>query len=81
MADNAAAKKPGFIEKAKRFFRDIKGEVKKVVWPGKSQIINNTGIVIVVVLISSVFIGCFDTIMTFLIKLFLSILTGTPLSF
>ena len=80
MAD-AVQKKPGFIARVKRVFRDIKGETKKIVWPTKSQIINNTGIVIVVVLISSVFIGCFDTIMTFLIKLFLSILTGTPLSF
>ena len=49
MADSAAQKKPGFIARAKKFFKDIKGETKKVVWPDKKQIVNNTGIVIVMV--------------------------------
>ena len=72
MADNAAAKKPGFIEKAKRFFRDIKGEVKKVVWPGKSQIINNTIIVLVVMVIAAVVVGCLDIVASTLVRLFVN---------
>lgn len=47
MADSAAQKKPGFIDRVKRFFRDIKGEVKKIVWPSKKQVINNTVIVVI----------------------------------
>jgi preprotein translocase subunit SecE len=39
-------KKPGFFAKASRFFREMKAESKKVVWPSKKQIINNTGIVL-----------------------------------
>lgn len=74
MADNAVSKKPGFIAKAKRFFRDVKGEFKKIVWPGKNQIINNTIIVIVVVAISAIFVGGFDILVSYLIKLFLSLL-------
>lgn len=41
--------KVGFFGSIKNFFggfgkrfRDIKGEMKKIVWPTKSQIINNT---------------------------------------
>ena len=54
MADSAAQKKPGFIDRVKRFFRDIKGEVKKIVWPSKKQVINNTVIVVIMVVISAI---------------------------
>lgn len=74
MSDSTAQKKPGFIARVKRFFKDIKGEMKKIVWPAKSQIINNTGIVILVVVISAIFVGCFDIITSYLIKFFLSLL-------
>ncbi|MEM1485006.1 preprotein translocase subunit SecE [Oscillospiraceae bacterium PP1C4] len=74
MADSAVQKKPGFIARVKRFWKDIKGETKKVVWPAKSQIINNTGIVIMVVVAASIFVGCFDIITSYLIKFFLSLL-------
>ncbi len=74
MADSAVQKKPGFIARVKRFYKDIKGEFKKIVWPSKAQIINNTSIVIIVVLISALFVGCFDIVTSYLIKFFLSLL-------
>ena len=36
MADTE--KKPGFFARISRSFRDMKGEMKKVVWPSKKQI-------------------------------------------
>ena len=69
-----AQKKPGLIERVKRFFRDVKGECKKVVWPSKKQTMNNTGIVIVVMVISAAFVGCLDIVTSQLIKLFLNLL-------
>lgn len=55
-----------------KFFRDLKGEFKKIVWPSKKQIINNTVIVIVAIIV----IGCFIWVLDFglgaLIKLFLA---------
>lgn len=68
MADSAAQKKPGFIQRVKRFFKDISGETKKIVWPSKENVRNNTAIVLVVVALSAVFVGCFDFIVTFLIR-------------
>ena len=35
----------------KRFWKDFKAELKRVIWPTKKQIVNNTAIVIAIVLI------------------------------
>ena len=48
--------------KAKKWFRDMKGELKKVIWPTKKQMVNNTTVALVVMLISAIFIWGFDQI-------------------
>ena len=75
MADQTEKKK-GFFASVKervfefgRFFRDIKSEMKKVVWPGKKQIINNTIVVLVVVAIAGVVTLALDTGFITLLKL------------
>ena len=45
-----------------RFFKEIKSELKKVTWPTGKQVVNNTAIVIAVVVIVGVVIAIFDTI-------------------
>lgn len=47
-------KKPNRIAK---WFKDLKSEFKKVVWPTKQTVINNTAIVLGVVLASTIFVG------------------------
>ena len=69
MADE---KKVGFAAKISRFFKDLRGEMKKISWPGKKQIINNTGVVIAVVVAASVVVGGFDYLLNLLIGLFLA---------
>ncbi len=61
--NNKEEKKPGIFSGLKRSVSDLRGELKKVVWPSKSQVINNTGIVLAMVLLSSVVIGVFDLIL------------------
>lgn len=68
MADE---KKVSFAAKISRFFKDLKGEMKKIVWPSKKQIINNTGVVIAVVVACSIAVGGFDYLLNLLIGLFL----------
>lgn len=70
MANENIAKKPSFIARVGRFFKDISGELKKVVWPSKKQVINNTIVVIVVVIISSIGISLIDYFFGLIIKLF-----------
>jgi preprotein translocase subunit SecE len=51
------SKKPNRIVK---WFKDLKSEFKKVVWPTKKQVFNNTFVVIATVVISSAFVGILD---------------------
>lgn len=71
MADE---KKPGFFKRIAsritRFFKDTKSEIKKVVWPNKKTVINNTGVVIVVLATFSICIGLIDFIFNALVGLF-----------
>lgn len=57
-AKPAEKKKQG--NRVARYFREMKSELKKVVWPTRKQTINNTGIVILCVLIIGVFVWVFD---------------------
>ncbi len=50
---------------AKGFINGVKGELKKVVWPTKKQLMNNTVMVIGLVVILSAIILGFDMIMEF----------------
>ena len=43
-----------------KWFRGMKSELKKVVWPTWSQVLNNTLVVIVVSVIFAVIIGLID---------------------
>ena len=60
----------GFFGRIGRSVRDMRGEMKKVVWPSKKQVFNNTGIVLAFMLLSAVVIGGFDAIMSLLLGLF-----------
>jgi preprotein translocase subunit SecE len=66
MADTE--KKPGFFARISRSFRDMKGELKKVVWPSKKQILNNTGVVLIALAISAIFIGGLDSILGLIVR-------------
>lgn len=62
----AEAKKENFFVRAgkriSRWFREMKSELKKVVWPTKSQMLNNTLIVLACVLVIGIFIVIFDQV-------------------
>lgn len=34
-----------------RFFKDLKGEIKKIVWPGRQMVIKSTGVVLASILV------------------------------
>jgi preprotein translocase subunit SecE len=48
-------------EKVKKFFKDFKGEWKKVTWPSGKTVLNHSLVVIVVVLVFGLIIFGFDT--------------------
>lgn len=64
-------KEPGIIEKSQAFLREVKAELKKVVWPAKNQTVASTVVVIVLVIIVSSFLGLFDLGLKGLIRMVL----------
>ena len=52
--------KPGFFARAGKWFKEMKSELKKVVWPTSKQTINNTVIVIVCCILVGICIWLFD---------------------
>jgi len=59
------------IGKANEFLTNVKAELKKVTWPSKKDTYASTMVVIVLVLISAVFLGGVDIILSRLIRLIL----------
>ena len=56
------AKKKKKQSKIVKWFRDMKAELKKVTWPSKKQLINNSAVVIVVEIAAAIVLWVFDTI-------------------
>ena len=50
---------------AKGFFKDMKSELKKVVWPTTRQVINNTLLVVVSVIIVSLVVLGIDLVLEY----------------
>ena len=44
------------------FLREVKGEMKKVIWPSWSQTVNNTLVVIAFILVVAIFLAIIDTL-------------------
>lgn len=73
MSDKAAEAKVGIFRRigsrVSRWFREMRSELKKVVWPTPKQLTNNTIIVIVAVLLVGLVIAGVDTLFIFALDL------------
>lgn len=50
------------------FVKNVKSEMKKVVWPTRKQVLNNTGLVILLVVAVAAIVLSFDMIISVLDK-------------
>lgn len=66
-------KKSRFIPAIKKFFRDFKGEFKKIIWPTKQTIVRNTAATLAMCAVIGLFVSLFDLGLSALIKLLLSL--------
>lgn len=57
------------FERIKVFFSDVKVEVKKVVYPGRDELIGSTWVVIVTVMVIAFFLGIIDVGLSKLVKI------------
>lgn len=60
--------KIGFFAKIGKWFREMRSELKKVVWPSRKQLTNNTLVSLAVMLVSAVGIWVFDELAQLLVK-------------
>ncbi len=52
----------------KKFLREVKAELKKVSWPTKPELVSNTGIVFVTVLVICTLIWAIDSVFNEVLK-------------
>ena len=68
-----AQQKKKLTERVATWFRGMKSELKKVVWPTKKQTINNSLVVLAMVVASGIVIWAFDYVASSLVKLLISL--------
>ena len=59
----------------RKFFRDLVAEVKKVVWPSKKQLLNNTVVVLVMCVISGIALFAADALFSLIPDLLIKLAT------
>jgi preprotein translocase subunit SecE len=67
-----AVKPKGFaqlFERVKKFFKELRSEIKKIVWPTRQQVVNNTGVVIASVMLVGGFIWILDFVLRHIIEI------------
>lgn len=69
--ENAKAKKAETKKKGgvRKYFRDLKSELKKVTWPSKKQVTNNTTVVLATMCITGLFLAGIDLGLGWLVTL------------
>ena len=69
--ENAKAKKPEAKKNGgvRKYFRDLKSEMKKVTWPGRKQVVNNTTVVLATMCLTGLFLAGVDLGLGWLVTL------------
>ena len=60
--------KPGFFKRIGKWFREMKSELKKVVWPSAKTLRNNVFVSVGMMLVSAVAIWVFDGVASMLVN-------------
>ena len=72
MADAKKQENEGFFKRTgariSKWFREMRSELKKVVWPSRKQLIQNSLVVLLCVLVVGVFIWIFDAVANLVVQ-------------
>ena len=61
--------KPGFFKRIGKWFREMRSELKKVIWPTPKQLGTNSLVSLVVMLASAIVVYAFDFVGTMLVNI------------
>ncbi len=53
-------KKGGFLAGPRKFTRDVRGELRRVSWPGRDQLRQSTAVVLIIVLALAAYVAAWD---------------------
>lgn len=60
MAENTNVKKPSIFTRIKKFWKDYRSEFKKLVWPTPKQLLKNSAVVLVSVIVVGAVLSLVD---------------------
>lgn len=69
MAEQTQQKKPNIFQKLAKFVKEVRTELKKVLWPSRNQVISNTLTVIITCILLGGVIWILDFALGFLYRL------------
>lgn len=69
MSTQANTRKGASTKQIGRFFKGVRSELKKVIWPNKKELVNNTVIVVISVVLVTFALWVLDSIFGFLLNL------------
>lgn len=73
---NDKSKKPSVFTRAGKWWRELRAEVRKIVWPTRQQTLNNVLVVIAAVLIVGIFVWILDLIFGGIVAAVIGMLAG-----
>ncbi|MFQ5672270.1 MAG: preprotein translocase subunit SecE [Nitrospinales bacterium] len=56
------------IDKAVKFLREVRVEVKKVTWPSRKEAMGGTVVVLITVFLIAVYLGIVDTVLSKIVE-------------
>ena len=66
-------KKLSFFKKVAKWWREMKSELKKVVWPTRKQVMKNTVVAVTVMVVSGIVLWAFDQVAMLVVQTLISI--------
>ena len=66
-------KKLSFFKRVQKWFREMRSELKKVIWPTPKDTAKKTGVALVVMAVSAIVIWGFDEIAQLIVKAVISL--------
>lgn len=66
-------KKGNILKRMAKWFRELRAELKKVTWPTRKQVVNNTLVALVVMIVCAIGIWGFDYIATLVVRTIITI--------
>jgi len=68
MAKTAGASKPNVFQRMGKYFTDVRAEMRRVVWPSRTEVINSSVVVIVTLLFFTLFTFVTDQIVLVIVN-------------